>query len=736
MMMMSSNTVGNHDFNTAGITPFDVKKPQAKKEATLKLANAKADSFERTPRDTAPEVTTKPLETASPAGGKSGLVGAVLGGLALATSFGFGWMAFSHGKAAEEASKLAKAAQKEASELRTQVTTLGKGLTPAEIEAKIGIAEKAIKDTLGKHIIDLEEELKIVKQRSLDNSESITDGINLSLINLKDRASFLENNQAAQEILNERLIDDVTNLQRVQLNQSRTLQNLEDDIHPKVAGKDVSSEVRELFNPTQNPEKFAETDFAKAVEAYTNPAEGTPQPSSLGLIQDGLNSLDAKTPGALKRFFLNLPNYTGATVADADSYSSQLDELKLAVSIITKVFDQETTSADFLENDVYNTLVQKAQAVVDAASQADDSPAKVKTAQTELVEELKNQFGKSRTDQFEAYYPKAVRGFTPPPNKEATNGWVLEHFEPEKSFDHMAEVILTGGLNGHDESNNTVKSADALATVVLHNLVGALVKAYPEETRISNTTGALRYTEKYPIPLNHELGNLVNTLEGFKQALQPITKDALEASANHPFHETSTEDLAKLTDSQQLLAKMINARLKGNTEEGKAQMETVTEEMYNKLREDLQALNKAKSTVVPDVVNSVLNIPGLPADQSVIDALMDKTPITDMLKPSIKDSLKEVLLVKVKDEIEDTNQQNQLTTVFFSLFNAKKDDNLVALLSDQGLTEPLKVNTAFETALTELLNPERPSISSTDIQNEMFRLFDVIKANLPPAKDS
>jgi hypothetical protein len=57
-MMMSSNTVGNHNFNTTGITSVNVKKTHAKQEekATLKLTNAKPDSFEYTqPRDTTPE---------------------------------------------------------------------------------------------------------------------------------------------------------------------------------------------------------------------------------------------------------------------------------------------------------------------------------------------------------------------------------------------------------------------------------------------------------------------------------------------------------------------------------------------------------------------------------------------------------------------------------------------------------------------------------------------------------
>ena len=140
MMMMSSNTVGNNDFNTAGVTPLDAKKKtKAKKETELKLAKALPDSFERTaPRDTAPEATTAPAPVveAPQQGGGGGAIPIVLSVASLIGAGIAGWFAVSKGEEAKLAKTVAEATQKEVKTLEKKVTDLteqGAGVTEDKV---------------------------------------------------------------------------------------------------------------------------------------------------------------------------------------------------------------------------------------------------------------------------------------------------------------------------------------------------------------------------------------------------------------------------------------------------------------------------------------------------------------------------------------------------------------------------------------------------------------------------
>lgn len=568
MMMMSSNTVGNHDFNTAGITPFDAKKPQAKKESPVKLAAAKADSFTKVhPRDVA-EVDSTPVAAVQPSGNKAGLVGTILGGLGTIVGGVALYFALSKGDAAEVATKAAEAAKKEATELRAKVENLGKGLTLEEIEEKIqkGVEEgiNAIKTAGGKTLNELEQDVDNVA----DGAKNYTDDLRKKVgVDINAIRGKLLNQEAHNEQTN-------TAIEDLELE----LQNLRALVNPQVAGKDVSKDVLALFKPTENPANFAETAFAKAVVEFEDKTKKT---TSLPFMREGLAMLDDH-PGSIQTLIANFPL---AQPDHLDSYTIQFNNLRSTLTEINDVFTGKTELKDSWLQNGDKQLLEKTQAVVDAAGTTPESLEAVKKAQTELVEALKETFGKTKTERFKVDYPHAVLAFDPPA-EGSTHAWVRQYFNPETSFDDMAKVITEAGqgLDG-TKANNTHKNADALQ-VVLPNLANALAKAYPDKLKIS-PDGVLALVED--VPQSDALSDIKLTLNSLKVALQPITENALEADTYGLFRETSTSDL---TARRKLMAEMINERLKGNT----SGIESITEKMYNLLRTDLQALNEAKAS--------------------------------------------------------------------------------------------------------------------------------------------
>ena len=726
MMMMSSNTVGNHDFNTAGITPFDAKKPQAKKEATLKLANAKADSFERTPRDTTPEAPPT-VETPAKEGGNS----VIAIGLSMVSLLGAGiasWFAISKGEevkvaqtAADAAKTLAETAKKEVKTLEATVTSLA---------GKVGgISETEVADLIQTALENHPNQGAITTQ-IMDAVESKLDATAVKDL-IKQALTGNVDEAKVTELLTKALEGKMDKSELAELiKRLTTLEQKFSARHPEVAGKPVSLEVQSLFKRSK---KEQTAQFKDLVNAYQDKRT---KGSSLPLIQEGLNFLD-DTPGAISALYYDLPAHHHD--ANIDPYFQQLIDLKGALGTIHQIFQRDKVDhVDSLgSKEIFKKYKHLAQAVVKAGDiTKGGTEAKVKIAQKTLVEELKNQFGKSRTDQFKAQYgDSVVKDFTTPTDLDEKHGWVLKYFEFDneksnpnaKSLDEMAYVITEAGqgLDGK-QTNNTHRDPQSFATIVLHSLIDGLYEANPETLHIGSNTN-IKIKEGKADQVAEPVKNLVNTLEAFRQALQSINP---EQEYGGDLFRIKTDDEIKAlgTVEKQLQARMINARLEGKTDE----IADTTEKMYNKLREDLQALQGAKLTPAAADFTG-LNIPKLPPGKSVMEALSQAMghEIPDEPARVAKEvELEEQIGNTLKSAIEKEEEQIIVKDALLVLFKAAHGEILAEKPELKRLSNSKEVIQAFQEVIgTVLDNPSNENI--TFISDRMIQ---VIKEGLPPAE--
>jgi len=731
MMMMSSNTVGNHDFNTAGITPFDTKKPKAKKESPVKLATTKPDSFTKVhPRDVA-EVDSTPVAAVQPSGNKAGLVGTILGATGLILGGVALWVGLSKGDAAELATKAAEAAKKEATELRARVETLGKGLTLEEIEEKIqqGVEDgiNAIRTAGNKTLNDLEIDIdNVARQADRDTRElSAKVGVDINAI----RGELL--NQEAHNEQTGKVIGDL----------QLAVQNLQDHLHPKVAGKDVSKEVLALFKPTPHDKSFDTTPFAQAIKAYREDEKNTPASHSITVVKALFDQVNPALPGDLSRLAGQLPTDCQAR----DPYRAEYQDLKELIlpNIFTlfKTGNKVERGISTFPQEIYDTIMTKAQAVVDAASQAEDSPANVKKAQAELVEALKNQFGKTKTERFKDEYPHAVMNFddipTVPWVKEYIDKNVLSKANSQERFEELSDMFLVkeGALDGnHKDSPHT--NVKVLADDIVPNLAKALAEAYPEQLKRygSGRINSARGVEWKDLP--PWLGTLASTLNDFKNVLQPILPE--EADFSRLLSVIAEDKIAKFTEAEKLSYAIIRARAEGKTDE----IPSITEKMNNLLRNQLKALNEAKSAVIADTTPAIsegadklvdkvfssthLQLPEFTSKYTIstsADALvakMGENPGASMYKNSLiivplKTHFETAFPVPTESGAEKTLKEQQRDKAFHtltSLLNAKKqkdkETDLTQLLPFFNFTKDhtIATITAFNQALDDLISPE------------------------------
>ena len=730
MMMMSSNTVGNHDFNTAGITPLDAQKPKAKKEPTVKLTNAKLDSFERTPRATAPEAQPT-AEASAKTGGSNGIVGAVLGGIAAVTALGTAiFVGMKHGET-QDALKLAKTtaetAQKEAEKLRTELSQTTKGITEDKVTT-------LITDAIGTATNDVTELIQGINATVSELGETVQ----------KDLKSIQTETATALDKKADK--SELAYLQNIVQAQSEELANG----FPKIGGKDVSQDIWELFKPSEiNGLTEESSDFAKAVLVFE---DNTQRTTSLSLLKAGLDALEQDGhPGSIQTLLENLP----LPQADyLDSYTVPFNHLRnVVLPEITQIFGRDRYIVSPWADHPYEPIFTKAQAVVEAAHKEEPTVDEVKIAQKALVEELKNQFGKSKTEQFKADYPNAVTTFTAPTNPKEPNGWVLDHFKPENSFKEMAEVILTGGLNGTDTTNTTVQNADTLATVVLPNLKQAFENAYSSELDATS-------------PQGKAVEELESTLRYFEKALQPITDDALIEP--HPFKKKDLLEIAPGFDmdppkSIRLHDEIITARLEADSTERKTKIENATAEMYDLLRTQLQALKDAKSAVVPKAAAAVevevltpsslqiLNLPEEHQSSTMRTLLLDKlleTPIKADSK-TLGNSMEyqfnteqntnfdNALKKKISENSSDLIQQEKVWNVLTALLSAKNGEDLERITDVQSLSNKGAIMTAFNDEVNAIWKHVEDWDNQTELGgynvfvNKMETVIQLIQKGLP-----
>ena len=376
----------------------------------------------------------------------------------------------------------------------------------------------------------------------------------------------------------------------------------------------------------------------------------------------------------------------------------------------------------------------------------------VKTAQTELVTFLKETFGRSRTERFNADYPDAVMKFDGIP----AFPWVKEHFDeklelianPQERFEALSKMFLdeTGGLSGRDPKNlNIHKDTNLLANVVLPKLEDALVKAY-------GTNVVKRSSDKIIIISNagrtglssdeaESLDQLLFNLHQFKRSLKPIDPEKHYGSGL--LAEKTEDEITQLDPEEALGYTMIQARLKGDHN----QIADTTEGMYNKLREDLQALNKAKSTFVPEVakaVDSVLEtlVTGIPETVSYPKNHEAKTiPVSNFgelayankqgwvlakgnMATVLPKLVRETLQVDLK--ITDPSEQAKIGRIIIAVANLKNGEAIDPLLED--LTNKPAIVNHVQNTIKQLSDP---AYKLDDVKTIITGLGQLIKDGLP-----
>jgi hypothetical protein len=175
---------------------------------------------------------------------------------------------------------------------------------------------------------------------------------------------------------------------------------------------------------------------------------------------------------------------------------------------------------------------------------------------------------------------------------------------------------------------------------------------------------------------------------------------------------------------------MIQARLKGDHN----QIADTTEGMYNKLREDLQALNDAK--LKPAVADfTYLNIPKLPPGKSVMEALSQAMghEIPDEPARVVKESeLEEQIGKTLTSAIEKEEEQIIVKDALLVLFKAARGEILAEKPELKKLSNSKEVIQTFQEVIgTVLDDPSNENITSIS-----DRMIQVIKEGLPPAQAS
>lgn len=594
MMMMSSNTVGNNDFNTAGVTPLDAKKKtKAKKETELKLAKALPDSFERTaPRDTASEAPPT-AETLAKTGGSS-VIAIGLSAVSLIGAGIAGFLAFQKGGEAEAASKLAKAAQEDVVKLTKQ---LSETVSQSDMETYLNDelitfvngTRQALDEKLGKITTDTTQLVGNLAQRvdkkvdKADLPQLVSDiEVNnlLKLDKLKGELGLGSAKSASGETVNPA----VSTATASTVSSAVTKRAFPAEVQPLFESVFTQEKPTIALLDAEIPEAYQQLvkEAKEAVQVRQNPHTET-KPTrlySLALLQGAFEHIDFELPKDMAKLSYMLPQ----GIMESNDYRTEIRSLAGTAGQISEFYQGNITKEGLIEalkgvnatDEAKEAIVVKAQAVVEGKNATE-----VKTAQRDLVTFLQETFGRSRVEQFEVDYPKAVGDLASIARTDYDPKWITDLFTGnDKTFDTMSDAILGSGFNttGKIENLQAIADPHVLESVVLHNLEQAFLQT------IKTTTGE--------VP--EEFKSTLLTIITLKDALKPMTKDTLLERKNLFGMETEHE-LSKLEGAELLQAKFINARLNNNT----AEMESITTQMYALLREHLGALKNAEAKASP-----------------------------------------------------------------------------------------------------------------------------------------
>jgi hypothetical protein len=390
-------------------------------------------------------------------------------------------------------------------------------------------------------------------------------------------------------------------------------------------------------------------------------------------------------------------------------------------------------------------IIAKTQAVVEATHKEGAKFDEVKTAQTELVTLLKETFGRSRLEQFKTDYPDAVMNF----DDITTIPWVKKHIDEnvlsksnrQERFEALSAMFLVkeGALDGnHQDSPHT--NVKVLADDIVPNLANALAEAYPEQLVDYNSGAIGLKTGVKSENLHPSLGALVATLQHLNNVFQPI----LPETGNYSplLSVIAEEEIANFTEAQKLSYKMVQARLKGKSSEGQAEMANVTEQMNNLLRTQLKALNEGKSVVIAEAaeaVDSVLEtlIQGIPetatypSKQGVLPistlgelAYVKKGMHTNNMLKSFSGQVEEK--VRIDLGVTDLSQQEKIGRIINAVFNLKNGEAIDPLLED--LTNKPEIVDYVQNTIKQLSDP---AYRLEEVKTIIIGLGQLIKEGLP-----
>ena len=572
--MMSSNTLGNTDFNPInGVVPPPKGKATLPKADKVKLTNNQPDKFERA---TSPRKTTDDAETTTTVAEPKkdvlplvlGAIGAVTGITALAVAF--------FKKPAEGAKVVDEAAQKEIKALQGQITNLSADATKqAETLTQHG-------GDLWKHQVEIDSKASgIVYDAEIKTLTDAIVGVSLRLTDVEagqqQQAQQLSVLELAQEAINSIFGKAKVDIQAIQEQLA--------EIDPRIAGGTirVSEKIKPLFSFGEynvNNEaqiKFRNSALGQSVSNLHNQAmkyrdDNTQIPTiqSMDIIKKSFEHLretnTQESPVGLYDLKLKIQGSSNPV----DPYDKQLRAFVETLEGIEHYYS--TGKVDLLKSNAYfskKELLIEAKKVLTAAQTNEIE--KTKTAQANLMTWLENIFTKTKPEIFEMN-TNGKKPLKTLPAPHSDSDWVGrdKFFEGDKPLAELTQTLLGKGFKAGADAENPNTLTDV---AILSDAVNALRRALMKEQDY--------FTLGEGVVLNPPKGSLRNqlarTLNRIAKTLIPITDEAIEAG-RVPLRAVEVDP-----KKPYLPDKMWNARLNGNEDGVKA----VTAQMFEELREAL-----------------------------------------------------------------------------------------------------------------------------------------------------
>ena len=574
--MMSSNTLGNTDFNPInGAVPPPKGKATLPKADKIKLTQSQPDKFERA---TSPRKTTDDAETtATVTEPKKDVLPLIFSGLALAGTVGLGL--FTLFKKPEEATKTAEklvddVVKKQIKTLEETVEKQGRELAEKASNADLTEVQNSIQQTVDSAVQTATEGIQKSVDNLVEQKNTIQEAVLRHNETIQSHASKLENQDVAL----------TANEKAIKALQAKV------DLIPMIGGNIVvHPEIKALFTA---PEKLTglqmgvdrqsggnpiHSELQHKINAFTTEAvigveEGETGVDVKGLIKLAFNHLQLEGtpghPGEMKALAKAL-NLTNENVADP--YKHQLKALATALETVSRVYEGHSFKNETDGRLIYpivsrKALVERANGVLNVAKTNDIEA--TKTAQSELMTWLENIFTKTKPEIFEMN-TNGKKPLKTLPAPHSDSDWVRDQklLEGDKPLAELTQTLLGSGFT---MAEHPYMMGDVST---LSDAVNALRRALMKEQDY--------FTLEEGVVLNPPKGSsrseLAQTLNRIAKTLISIDDKAIEGGLVPLWAVEVDPKKPYLPDE------MWNARLNGD-EEG---VKTVTQQMFEKLRKTL-----------------------------------------------------------------------------------------------------------------------------------------------------